>query len=315
VVSLALVDPDQGDLVIAAARGLEGFDPRGRRIPVRSGVLGSVAAWGQPLLVDNIETDRRFERLSHPQYTTKSLLCVPLTVAGEVLGVFNVTNKRGGAAFTEDDLSVLSALIERVGRTLERVWLHAGNERVMEEALDAIRCMTRLKRDGLLGGRDAVHWTRALARELGLSQGDVDLLGHVASIHDVGMTRLSLELDGPKALDDDGRRELERHPEVSVEILRPFGDQGRVNQIILTHHERWDGGGYPRGIRGEDIPLGGRILAVVDAYDSMVKGRPYRAQKSRAEACAELERHAGSQFDPRVVEAFLRLPFVRGGER
>ena len=223
VVSLALVDAEQGDLVIAAARGLESFDALGRRSTVRSGISGSVAAWGQPLLISNIETDRRFERQSHPQYKTKSLMCVPLLVEGEVLGVFNATSKRGGTEFTEDDLAVLTTLIERVGRALERVWAHAGNERVMEEALDAIRSMTRLKRDGLLGGRDVVHLTRALARELGMGSSDVDLLGYVASIHDVGMTKLTTDLNGSEPLDPAARRRLERHPEVSVEILRPFG--------------------------------------------------------------------------------------------
>jgi signal transduction histidine kinase/putative methionine-R-sulfoxide reductase with GAF domain len=315
IVSLALVDPEQGDLVITAARGLEDFDLCGRRTTLRSGVLGSVAAWGQPLLVKDIESDRRFERLSHKQYTTKSLLCVPLRVAGEVIGVYNVTNRHDGSAFTEEDLSVLTVLVERVGRALERVWAHAGNQRVMEEALDAIRSMTRLKRDGLLGGRDVVHLARALARAMGMSEPDIDLLGYVASIHDVGMTQLKGGVDGAEPLDEETRREVERHPEVSLEILRPFGYLARVSDLILTHHERFDGTGYPRGMRGESIPLGSRILAVVDAYDSMVKGRPYRMAKAKAEACDEIARHSGTQFDPRVVEAFLALPAIRDGEQ
>jgi len=175
--------------------------------------------------------------------------------------------------------------------------------------------MTRLKRDCLLGGRDAVHLARALARELGMSDSDIDLLGYVASIHDVGMTRLKSRLDSPEDLDPESRKELERHPEVSLDILRPLGYIARVSELILTHHERWDGTGYPRGLKGEEIPLGSRILAVIDAYDSMVKGRPYRAQRTREEAWAELSRNSGTQFDPRVVEAFLRLPSVQRGER
>ena len=311
VVSLSLVDAEQGDLVIAAARGLNGLELKGRRTPVRSGVSGAVAAWGKPLLIENIETDRRFERLSHPQYSSKSLLCVPLRVAGEVLGVFNVTNKSAGGAFTEDDLSVLEVLIDRVGRALERVWAHAGNQRVMEEALEAIRSMTQLKREGLLGGRESVHLVRSLARELGMAAADVELLGYVASIHDVGMVRLRTEVENERGLDSAGRRAVERHPEVSLEILRPFGYLARVSEVILAHHERWDGHGYPRGLAGEAIPLGARILAVVDAWDSMVQGRPHRVPVARETAREEIAGQAGLQFDPNVVETFLALPAIR----
>ncbi|HEY2955582.1 MAG TPA: GAF domain-containing protein, partial [Candidatus Eisenbacteria bacterium] len=115
IVSLMLVDPDHGDLFIAASRGLDGQNLQGRRTTMRAGVAGSVAVWGRPLLVGNIETDKRFSRLNHPQYTTKSLLCVPLRVEAEVVGVVNVNNKISGQSFDDDDLAVLAALVERVG--------------------------------------------------------------------------------------------------------------------------------------------------------------------------------------------------------
>jgi HD-GYP domain-containing protein (c-di-GMP phosphodiesterase class II) len=97
---------------------------------------------------------------------------------------------------------------------------------------------------------------------------------------------------------------VERHPEISVEIMRPFDYQYAVRDVILTHHERWDGQGYPHGLRGQEIPLGGRVLAVVDAWESMVQGRPFRAPVSRRDALEELRRAAGHQFDPAVVAAF-----------
>jgi HD-GYP domain-containing protein (c-di-GMP phosphodiesterase class II) len=98
-----------------------------------------------------------------------------------------------------------------------------------------------------------------------------------------------------------------QHPEVSVEMIRPLEYLGSVRELILAHHERWDGSGYPRGLAGDEIPLGGRLLAVVDAYESMTAGRPYRAARSHDEAIAELRREASRQFDPDVVEAFARM--------
>jgi len=315
IVSLMIVDPDRGDLFIAASRGLGGQNLAERRITVRSGVAGAVAAWGKPVLVNNIETDHRFLRLNHPQYSTKSLLSVPLRVDGEVLGVLNVNNKASGAAFDEHDLALMVALVERVGSAVERTYAHPDSGRAVTEALEAVRSLTRLRRDYLLGTRSAVRLSRATARELGMTDAEVDLIGYVAAIHDVGMTQQhDWVLKSPRVLAEDERRQLVQHPELGLEIVRPLGHTGLVSELILGHHERWDGAGYPRGIAGEGIPLGSRVLAVVDAYESMTVGRSYRPPRGREEAIAELKREAGRQFDPRVVEALLRALACEGDE-
>ena len=314
IVSLMVVDPDRGDLFIAASRGLEGQNLAERRITVRSGVAGSVAAWGKPVLVNNIETDRRFLRLNHPQYTTKSLLSVPLRVEGEVLGVLNVNNKVSGAEFDDHDLALLVALVERVGGAVERTYAYPDSGRAVAEALDAVRSLTRMRRNYTLGTRSVVRLSRATARELGMGSSEIDALGFAAAIHDVGMTRLNDQLlRAPRALREDERRELAQHPEMSVEIIRPLEDLGTVREVILSHHERWDGSGYPNGIAGEDIPLGSRVLAAVDAFESMTAGRPYRPPRRRDEAIAELKREAGRQFDPVVVDALIRVLHREGG--
>jgi HD-GYP domain-containing protein (c-di-GMP phosphodiesterase class II) len=172
--------------------------------------------------------------------------------------------------------------------------------------------VTRLRRDRQLGGGDQVHLARATARELTMTEAEIDLVGYVASIHDVGMTRLQDRVDRPGALDAEGREEVQRHPEMSLEIMRGLEYQGGVRDLILAHHERWDGSGYPRALKGEEIPRGARILSVVDAYASMTRGRPYRAALSRDAALQELRREAGAQFDPAVVDAFARVMASEG---
>ncbi len=313
IVSLVLVDPDRGDLFVAASVGHDGGAVTGRRTTLRSGVAGSVAAWGRPLLVENIETDRRFRRLNHPQYWTKSLLCVPLRVEGEVIGVINANNKASGESFDEDDLALLAMLTERVGSAIERATAYPDSRRVVEDALEAVRCMTRLKRDLSLGGRQTVKLARSVSRELGLSPSDVDVVGYVASIHDLGMVKLAQHAMHPHRLSAAQRSEIAAHPQVSIEILRPLEYLGLVRELVLSHHERWDGTGYPRGLQGEAIPLGARILAVVDAWASMTEPRPYRPNRPNGEAVAELRREAGQQFDAVVVDAFLRV-LAREGE-
>jgi HD-GYP domain-containing protein (c-di-GMP phosphodiesterase class II)/signal transduction histidine kinase len=312
LVSLVLVDPDRGDLFVAASTSHEGALV-GRRTAIRSGVAGAVAAWGHPILVEDIETDRRFRRLNHPQYNTKSLLSVPLRVEGEVIGVVNVNNKANGEAFDADDLGLLVMLAERVGSAIERACAYPDSERVVDDALAAVQAMTQLKREFALGGRRTVKRARTLARLLGLTPAEIDVIGYVASIHDVGMVRFGSHAIHPHRLDERQRKALRAHPEVSVELLRPLEYLGLVREIVLGHHERWDGSGYPHGLQGDRIPMGSRILAAVDAWESMTSSRPWRPAMSRDEAIAELRQGAGGQFDPDVVEAFVRL-LERGEE-
>ncbi len=306
LVSLVLVDPDRGDLFVAASTGHEGV-VKGRRTTLRSGVAGAVAAWGHPILVQDIETDRRFRRLNHPQYNTKSLLSVPLRVEGEVIGVVNANNKQSGEAFDEDDLGLLVMLTERVGSAIERACAYPDSERVVDDALAAVRAMTQLKREFSLGGRRYVKRSRALARLMKLNPAEIDVIGYAASIHDLGMVRFGSETGHANDLDDTQRRAVHAHPEVSVEILRPLEYLGLVREIILSHHERWDGSGYPQGLHDDQIPMGSRILAVVDAWESMTTARPWRAAVTPDEAVAELRLESGKQFDPEVVEAFAKL--------
>ena len=140
-----------------------------------------------------------------------------------------------------------------------------------------------------------------------LTPAEVDVIGYVASIHDLGMVRFGPETAHANGLDDEQRRAMRAHPEVSVEIMRPLEYLGQVREIVLAHHERWDGRGYPQGLLGDRIPVGARILAVVDAWESMTSSRPWRKAVSREEAVAELRRESGQQFDTQVVEAFVDM--------
>jgi HD-GYP domain-containing protein (c-di-GMP phosphodiesterase class II) len=143
------------------------------------------------------------------------------------------------------------------------------------------------------------------AKELGLPSelvGRVRLASMLCDVATAQIPAAILDKDGP--LTSDEWEEVRRHPELGATILSgaTFAD---IGAWILTHHERPDGAGYPHGLRGEQIPMEARILAVVDAYDAMISERPYRAAMSHDHACAELRGNAGTQFDPLVVTAFL----------
>jgi putative two-component system response regulator len=145
-----------------------------------------------------------------------------------------------------------------------------------------------------------------LARLAGLGQEEVEAVGYGAVLHDVGKIGINEEvLRKPGALTSEERAEMQRHPLIGAGILRPLRLGRMVGPIVRAHHERWDGGGYPDGLRGDAIPLGARIIAIVDAHDAMTHDRPYRERLSDDQALAELVRHSGTQFDPDLAELFV----------
>jgi putative nucleotidyltransferase with HDIG domain len=151
-----------------------------------------------------------------------------------------------------------------------------------------------------------------VARRLGVDPEHVELTRLAASLHDVGKLAIPEEiLRKPGPLSETERLVLERHPQIGFRMLESL-DVDPVADWVLHHHERWDGSGYPDGLPGADIPLGARIIFVADAYDAMTSDRVYRARLTEDEAIAELERCAGSQFDPEIVDALADELGLRG---
>jgi putative nucleotidyltransferase with HDIG domain len=145
----------------------------------------------------------------------------------------------------------------------------------------------------------------AVARRLDLDAEQLEHVRHAAALHDVGKMAIpDAILDKPAALDEHEWEFIRRHTIIGERIVAAAPALRPVAALVRSSHERWDGRGYPDRLAGEEIPLGARIVAVCDAFDAMVADRPYRAGMDPADALAELERCAGSQFDPGVVAAF-----------
>ena len=152
-----------------------------------------------------------------------------------------------------------------------------------------------------------------VGRELRLVKRALELLELAAIVHDLGKIVVPAEIIAkPGALDESEWRAMRSHPAAGAELLEPCAAPPEVLAIVRSHHERWDGAGYPDGLKGSEIPLGARIIAVADAYCAMIEARPYRAPRRLAAARAELLAQAGRQFDATCAQAAYRVTAVAG---
>ncbi len=148
----------------------------------------------------------------------------------------------------------------------------------------------------------------AVAEVMGFSQADIEMLKDACQLHDLGKIGVhDYILTKPDKLNEEEWKEVKLHSLAGAVILKPFHFLDKVVKLIRQHHERYDGQGYPDGIKEGNISLGARIMAVADSFDAMTNKRPYRNALSQEEAIEELKKNSGTQFDPKVVEAFLKL--------
>ncbi|MDX6699286.1 MAG: hypothetical protein QOE65_2683 [Solirubrobacteraceae bacterium] len=203
-----------------------------------------------------------------------------------------------------------------------RVSVGTDNAEVTVEEADRSNALSALavtlgERDRYTGdhSEEVLKLVEGVARGLGVDDDEVDRIKAAALLHDIGKVAISDDiLNKPGPLTDDEWKVMKEHTVIGERILRAIPGLGSVARIVRHEHERWDGEGYPDGIASDSIPLGSRIILACDAYHAMTSDRPYRERMSHAEAVAELSRHAGTQFDPEVVEVLVgQLYLLRQG--
>lgn len=188
--------------------------------------------------------------------------------------------------------------------------MHTGSDTLEAVAVRVLTTVVSVRDRGTNAhAQRMVQFVEETARRLGCSAEEQHLLRLAALLHDVGKIGIpDIILNKPGPLTDEEWAIMRCHPEIGRQILEQVGGVFRpLAAIVVAHHERWDGHGYPFGLQKDAIPLGARILAVVDSFDAMTSYRPYRNPLSIAQARAELQRCAGSHYDPCVLEAFLRV--------
>lgn len=309
--SILLIDPDTNELVFRIVVGPASERLQGTRLPLDVGIAGAVVREGKPLIVNQAQDDPRHYKGIDQQiaHSTSMLLVVPLVVREHILGVIEVLNKTDGTAFTSSDCATLEALATPSAIMLENARLYSD---LKQAFLDTVRVIANAveARDPYTAGHTGrvTHIAVEIARELGWSREQLEYLEIGALLHDIGKIGVAdTILRKPQELTPDEYIAMQQHPIVGVQMLKGVSVLRPALPYILYHHERYDGTGYPFGLRGQEIPIEGRLLTVADTFDAMTSNRPYRQALSHDQALAEIMRHRGTQFDPEIVDALIRV--------
>lgn len=295
--SILLYD-DEGKLRFHTASGHAARAVKPMAIEPGQGIAGWTADTGEPAIVNDVDADPRFEGSFDREtgFETRSILCVPLTFEDKVIGVIELLNKKNDGDFDAEDQSLLFSLADQAAISIEHVRLTDARNNyfthVSEILIGAMDTHEPVKSGH---ARRVARYARLIARGLGLSDDEQRNLYFAGLLHDIGLLKLD-------ATEEWTRERIELHPLLGYEMIKDIIFWKDLAPIVLHHHERWDGRGYPEKLEGEAIPRGARIISVCEAFDVITSKSSYKSPLPYDMAIRELEAHAGTQFDPEIVE-------------
>jgi HD-GYP domain-containing protein (c-di-GMP phosphodiesterase class II) len=315
--SLILIDQESEDLFFEVALGDKGAIVKEFRLKKGQGIAGWVAERGEPVIVQDVQSDPRFFKLVDEKstFTTKDMVCVPVKSKDKILGVLQAINKKNNI-FIEEDKEVLIALSNQVAIAIENANLYQELKETFYSTAQALAEIIE-KKDPYTGGhtRRVMSYSYEIGKALGLSKKELEDLKLAAILHDVGKigVRDDILLKEGKL----NREEFEimiMHTRYGAEILNHIKQLKDVIPGVRSHHERLDGKGYPDNLKNGDIPMMAKIIAVADTFDALTTARPYEKAISFEEAFEELRKKAGTHFDKDIVDTFTGL-YQRRGSR
>ncbi len=306
-VSFFLVPPDKSSLLGMADHGWKENDSPPRSIKFAGDRMRELLGNGAShVIIPPEEIARSFENGFE---TARTLSCWPMRIRGEPFGLLMAFHKGDSLSLSSEETRLFDFLIRKASLAVENMALY---ESLISNFYGILKSLVNaLEAKDLYTGKHSERVTRyaiEVAEILGCSGAQLEAVQTVGYLHDIGKigVRDSI-LNKPGPLTVDEYEIVKKHPVVGESIVSELGLSPDERSIIRHHHERWDGGGYPDGLSGEDIPLLARIFSVVDAFDAMTSKRAYRDAMSQDESIAELLRNRGKQFDPSALDAFLEV--------
>jgi len=300
---LWVLDGHTRKIVLKASKGMDNM--LNLRIPLKgAGRVQPVFANRESVIQENYTRclcggDRY--GVKHP------FLCAPILIDGQAFAAIHLCKKIGGTKFTDDDLSLINNLTKRAALRVENIALYDNlRYKIMQSTTSLLTAIQARDNYTMNHCKQVTQYAVRLAECMGCSEEILDSLRLAGPIHDVGKigVRDNILLK-PGHLDREERDIMKTHVVIGDEIITPLNFGPLERAIVRNHHERFDGGGYPDQIKGQEIPLVARIFSVADTYDAMTTDRPYRAALSHEIAIAEIKKYSWQQFDGDIVEVFV----------
>ena len=307
---------ENNELSVRIARGIAHVNlDEDSSLKVSRTIVDKVAESGEPILTTNAQDDPRFEgHVSIAAFQLRSILCAPLKIKNELIGVIYVDNRARSGIFQENDLGLIRAFADQAAVAIDNAQLFDDlqtKNHELEEAYQAtlegwVSALDLRDKETEGHTQRVTILTQRLARSMGVDDAELVHITRGALLHDIGKIAIP---DGillkPDKLTDDERAIIQKHPVYAYEMLRRIDFLQPAIDIPYCHHEKWDGTGYPRGLKGDEIPFVARIFSVIDVYDALVSDRPYRKALPIDDVIEMIKKDSGTHFDPRVADAFL----------
>ena len=291
------------------------------RFSAEKGLAGSVFKTGQTIRIKDTYSDKRFnsdiDKVTG--YKTYNMLCMPIhNINYEIIGVFQVLNKKKGT-FTDSDEDILLAIATNAGIAIEnnrllniRQNMLTEQQKLFESLIDTLAASIDAKDSITLGHSTRVRmYSELIAKELELPQETINIISKAAMLHDIGkIGTKDAVLQKKGSLTKEEYEHIKEHVKITYDILSKTNINAsfkEITEIASSHHEKYDGTGYFRGLKGENIPLGGRILAVGDVFDAITSVRHYRDRMPIKDALNIILDGKNKHFDPKIVDAFLNI--------
>jgi putative nucleotidyltransferase with HDIG domain len=297
--SLLLFDEDEGTFHPKIIRSLNQELYESQTIPALKQVFDEVVTRKEALVINSSE---------HPEIAP-SLICAPMMIRSNIFGILCIRKRMHRELFTAKDLHYIISLTKRASLNIENRVLYESIYNNVLETFRALIASVQLRDHYTEEHSFRVTQTAVkIAEVMNCTDRDMESLKIAGMLHDVGKIAIPDNvLLKPDRLTFEEYSIIKTHPDVGEQILRPILLFDQERKIIMCHHERWDGKGYPGGLAGEDIPFLSRILAVADSFDAMTNNRPYRSAMPLDKAVDELKKNKDTQFEGRLVDAFLSI--------
>ena len=302
--SILLLDEEKDELFFAAATGEKKDSIKNIRVPIGEGVVGWVAREDKPVLIADAQNDPRFFKQADQKtkFKTKTIVAVPLKTKEKLIGVVEILNKKDGL-FNEEDLNLLEALSNQAAVAIENAKLYENLKTLFLNTVKSLAAAIETKDIYTRGHSERVtQYSLIIARKLGIESSEIEKLRLAALLHDIGKIGIDESiLRKPAKLSPSEFEEIKKHPIYAANILESIPQLHEIIPVIKHHHERFDGNGYPDGLKGEKIPYSARIIAIADTFDAMSSDRPYRKALPVQVCLQEILNCSGTQFDPNIA--------------